>query len=78
MPTTLPVANTHLSLTQAALKIGRTRQFVLSLAAAGSLSPTMMGGRLFFPLVEVDALARRLAASEAAPSRPRKRPRSRA
>jgi hypothetical protein len=67
MPAALPVADGHFSLTQAALKIGRTRQFVLSLAAAGALRSIPMSGRLFFEVAEVEQLVRRLAAGE--PSR---------
>ena len=55
-----------------------SRQRVLSFTAAGALSATVMGGRLFFERDKVEVLRQHLVAGEAPPARTAKRGRSRA
>ncbi len=79
MPALLPVgADTHLSLNRTAQALDVSRQRVLSFTAAGALSATVMGGRLFFERDKVEALRQQLAAGKAPPARTAKRGRSRA
>jgi hypothetical protein len=67
MPNLLTVAaDSYLSLSRAARALNVSRQRVLSFSAAGVLSATVVGGRLFFGRAQVEALAERLAAERAA------------
>jgi len=73
MPALLHVAgDSHYSLSRAAKVLGMTRQRVLTFGTAGSLTATVMGGRLFFERSQVEALRDRLATERKAARRGRR------
>ncbi len=75
MPVLLPLPDLHLSQAQAALRLGVSRHRVLAFSAAGVLTATRMGGRLFFATEEVEALAHHLTSTKSPPATKRVRAR---